>query len=285
MITLVCGVGGITGNSVVSVLAERDVAVRALVHRAERRSAAYGIGAQDVVVADSDDCAALAGALSDVEAIFFVAPTFQESEPRWVSAVLRAAEQAGVERFVYQSVLHPFAPSMPHHLRKAQSEVLVRASQLRWTILQPSMYAQTVLRMRERSSNGQLNVPYDPDSPVTVVDVFDVASCVAEVLSNDADVYGSYELAGPEVQSLRTMAATMNCELNERRKVVQVKPSSVPLPPAWGNQQRDEYALMCNEYGAYGLLCSGTTTAALLGRASTKFADVVVRDVRGRSTP
>ena len=283
MTTLVCGVGGITGGTVVSVLAGRGFPVRALVHRDERRSAALHLGADSAVVADYDDEPALAAAMEGVNAVFFVAPSFQEGEPRWVAAALRAAEAAKIDRFVYQSVLHPFTPSMPHHARKAQSEVEVRASRLRWTILQPAMYAQTVLRVRQRSSAGQLNVPYNPDALFAVVDVRDVAASVAEVLSNDVHVYGSYEIVGPEVQSMRQMATTMNRVLDEQRQVVQVEPGTLPLPDSWGEKQRHEYALMCREYGINGLLGSRSVTMALLDRDPITFADVVARDVRESS--
>lgn len=281
MTTLVCGVGGITGDAVVTELAARDFGTRALVHREERRPAALSLGAGTVAVADYDDEASLAAAMQGIDAVFFVAPSYQEFEPRWVAATLRAAEAAGVSRFVYQSVLHPFTPSMPHHLRKALSEIDVRASNLRWTILQPAMYAQTVLRIRQRSGEGSLSVPYSPDAHFAVVDVRDVAACVAEVVANDLHVFASYEIVGTEVQTLREMAATMNEVLGEQRHVVQVEPDSVSLPPAWGEQQRKEYALMCREYGANGLLGSMSATTGLLGRSTTSFANVVARDVLG----
>ena len=279
MMTLVCGVGGITGDTVTAVLAERGMSVRALVHREQRRSAAAELGADSVVVADYDDEDALATAMVGVEQVFFVAPSYQQDEPRWVAASMRAADAAGVDRFVYQSVLHPFTPSMPHHARKAQAEVAVRASTLNWTILQPAMYAQTVLRVRDRSSPGQINVPYDPDARFTVVDVRDVAACVAEVLSDDAHVFGSYEIVGTGVQTFRELAATMDRALGEYREVVQVEPDSLPLPPSWGDRQREEYALMCAEYGAHGLLGSNVATASLLRRAPATFADVVAREL------
>ena len=285
MRTLVCGTGGITGDTVTSVLAERGFPVRALVHREERRSAAQGLQAESVVVADYDDDAALATAARGMEAVFFVAPSYRTSEPRWVAAVLRAAEAAGVTRFVYQSVLHPFTPSMPHHLRKAESEVTVRGSRLGWRILQPAMYAQTVLRVRERSVEGRIDVPYDPDALFTVVDVRDVAASVAQVLSDDVHAYGTYEIVGTKVQSLRDMAATLNHVLNEQREVVQVRPDTLRLPGSWGPQQKEEYALMCAEYGRNGLLGSRSGTQVLLGREPTTFAEVVRRDVRSATTP
>ncbi|MEF2978955.1 NmrA family NAD(P)-binding protein [Subtercola sp. YIM 133946] len=281
MTTLVCGVGGITGDTVVAFLAEQGFPVRALVHREARREAAVARGAESVVVGDYDDAEALTAAMSGVREVFFVAPSYQEAEPRWVSAALAAAEAAGVDRFVYQSVLHSFTPSMPHHLRKAQSEVAVRASRLAWSILQPAMYAQTVLRVRQRSAEGLISVPYDPDARFAVVDVRDVAACVGAVLADDRHVFGGYEIVGTEVQSLRELAQTMNRVLGEERDVVHVDPGSLPLPPTWGPRQREEYALMCREYGAHGLLGSNSTTAALLGRAPTSFAEVVAREMLG----
>lgn len=284
MTTLVCGVGGITGDTVVSVLADGGLPVRALVHREERRQAALQRGAESVVAADYDDEAALVAAMDDVDAVFFVAPSYRQSEPQWVAATLSAARKAGVTRFVYQSVLHPYTPSMPHHLRKAQSEIIVRESTLDWTILQPAMYAQTVLRIRDRSVPGEMNVPYDPDSRFAVVDVRDLAACVGVVLSDSAHTYGSYEIVGTEVQSVREMAETLNRVLHENRQVVHVDPGTVPLPAAWGERQREEYALMCREYGAHGLLGSTATATALLGRAPATFAEVVSRDARDAST-
>lgn len=277
--TLVCGVGGITGNTVLSVLSARGFTTRALVHREERTQAAVKLGAKSVVIADYDDPASLTSALRGVNSIFFVAASYQEREPLWVSAIVAAAEEAGVERFVYQSVLHPYTPSMPHHARKALSEVEVRASRLEWTILQPTMYAQTVLRVRERSLPQQINAPYDPDTRFAVIDVRDLAECAAEVLSSSDYVYGGYELVGTEVQSFRQMVATMNTATGETREIIQVEPTDRPLPPSWGPRQVEEYALMCGEYSANGLLGSTTTATSLLRRRPTSFADVVEREL------
>ncbi|WP_286901454.1 NmrA family NAD(P)-binding protein [Thermocrispum sp.] len=284
MKVLVCGVGGISGNTVASVLSERGFAVRALVHRPERKDEAAALGAQEVVVADYDDEESVRRAAEGVDAIYFVAASYRESEPRWVEVMLRAATGSGADRFVYHSVLHPYTPSMPHHERKAKAEILVRASGLRWTILQPAMYAQTVLRIRQRSRDGELHVPYDPDAKFAVIDVRDIGACAASVLADDAHVYACYELAGAEIQSVREMAATMDRVLGEPRRIVQVDPKTLPLPPAWGERQRHEYALMCQEYDAHGLLGSSTVAELLLGRKPTPFADVVARDVRDAQT-
>ncbi|GAA3213821.1 SDR family oxidoreductase [Microbacterium terregens] len=278
---LVCGVGGITGDAVSTALADEGFAVRALVHRTERTDAALATGASHVVVADYDDAPSLAHALDGMDAVFFVAPSYLEAEPRWVEATLEAARLAGVGRFVYQSVLHAYTPTMPHHERKARAEVAVRASGLDWTVLQPAMYAQTVLRIRARSGDGRIDAPYDPEARFAVVDVCDVGAAVAAVLGDARHVYGGYELVGTEAHTLRELVAIMNRGFGEERNIFEVAPHSLPLPSTWSERQREEYALMCEEYGRHGLLGSRAALTALLGRSPADFAEVVERAAGG----
>lgn len=276
---LVCGVGGITGNAVLRAVVRRGLTARALVHTESRRQAALDLGAAEVAVADYGDEPAMTAAMAGCQAVYFVAPVYQEAELQWVQTALNAAAAAGTTRFVYHSVLHSYTPSMPHHRRKAESEVAVRASALDWTIVQPAMYAQTVLRIRARSSPGSILVPYDPDARFCVIDVADVADCVAQVLTTAGHDFAGYELAGPEVQTFRQMAAMLNVELGESRVVTRSEPGAGALPPAWTVQQRAEYAAMCAEYDAHGLLGSGNITSWLLGRPATSFVDVVRREL------
>lgn len=276
---LVCGVGGITGDAVLSAVVRRGLTARALVHGQSHRQAAVDLGASEVVVADYSDGAAMEAALTGCDAVYFVAPVYQHAEVQWVETALQAAASAGTTRFVYHSVLHSYTPSMPHHRRKAEAEVAVRASGLSWTIVQPAMYAQTVLRIRARSPAGTVLVPYNPDSRFCVIDVEDVAACAAEILATSGHDYAGYELAGPQVETIRRMAEMVNSVTGESRAVRWSQPDAGTLPVAWTAQQRQEYAAMCAEYDAHGLLGSGGVAAWLLGRPATPFADVVQRDL------
>ena len=60
-------------------------------------------------------------------------------------AAIRAAQSAGVERFVYHSVLHPQVEIMAHHWQKMRVEEQLFESGLSFTILQPAAYMQNVL--------------------------------------------------------------------------------------------------------------------------------------------
>lgn len=281
---LVCGVGGPTGDAVLAALVGRGIPCRAFVHSQSRREAALALGASSVFVGDYDDPATLERAMAAVSGVFFVAPVYQQAEPAWVQNAIEAADSASVEHFVYQSVLHAYTPSMPHHVRKAESEVLLRSSSLQWSVLQPAMYAQTVLRVRARSAPGRLQVPYSPDSAFTVIDVHDIAECVAAVMLEEPHMFATYELAGGEQLSLREMGHAMDQATGEDRIVEQVDPASLDLPDSWSERQREEYALMCAEYNAHGLLGAATTTRYLLGGPPVTFGEVALRELGTRGT-
>lgn len=276
---LVCGVGGITADAVLSALVAAGRPTHALVHRAVRTDAALALGAERVTVGDYDDPSSLATAMRDVESVYFVPPVYDEREPDWVEAAVRAAERAGVRKFVYHSVLHSYTPSMPHHERKARAEVVVRSSALQWTVLQPAMYAQTALRMRAVSPVGQIAVPFDPGSRFTVIDLADVALCAVEALTDARHDYAGYELAGGPAQSFSQMCAAMNRAAGEARTVVRVDPGSVIYHQAWTDRQHAEFAAMCAEYDANGLLGAPTGAAMLLGREPTTFEAVARREL------
>lgn len=64
-----------------------------------------------------------------------------------------------VSRIAYHSVLHSNTLEMPHHIRKAGCERLLRHSPLSWTILQPAMYVQTALGFFDAEA-GTLTPPF-----------------------------------------------------------------------------------------------------------------------------
>ena len=87
--------------------------------------------------------------------------------------VADAAAAAGPARLVFHSVLRPDDARMPHHLRKAEAEALLReALGERLTVLRPAAYHQNLLG---QARSGMLAVPYSLDAPFTNVDLDDVA--------------------------------------------------------------------------------------------------------------
>ena len=145
----------------------------------------------------------LAAALDGARAAYHLAPNVHPDEVGIARRVADAAAAAGLPRFVFHSVLHPEDARMPHHLRKAEAESLLRAALgERVTVLRPSAYHQNLLG---QARSGVVTVPYSPDAPFAAVDLDDVAQVAADALTGDHR-RTALDLAGPEVLTTRQMA-------------------------------------------------------------------------------
>jgi NAD(P)H dehydrogenase (quinone) len=131
----------------------------------------------------------LSHAMAGCDAAYLIAPNMHPDEPAYVRQALEAMHSSGVHRVVYHSVAAPYAPEMPHHLGKAESEDLVRRSGITWTILQPGPYLQNLDLSRT------VRVPYDVQARFGFADLHDVAEAAAVVLLQEGHVGATYELA------------------------------------------------------------------------------------------
>ena len=124
--------------------------------------------------------------------------------------VIAAARSAGVEHFVYHSVLHPQVEAMPHHWLKMRVEEQLFESGLSYTILQPAAYMQNVLaQWNSIVQEGIYPVPYRVETRLGMVDLDDVAEAAAIVLTEAGHAGATYELAGAEALSQIEVAAVL----------------------------------------------------------------------------
>ena len=152
--------------------------------------------------------------------------------------LVRAAEAAGTERFVFFSALGASTRNPARLLRaKALAERAVVASPIAHTIFAPTVvYApgDPFLRLLERLSR----LPVVPISgsgraPVQPIWADDVAECVMAALpfgTHGAEVQGArLELAGPETLTYRQLVALVLRSLDRRRPLVGI-PIAVMRP-------------------------------------------------------
>ena len=119
---LITGGGGKTGRAIVARLAARGEPVRALVRRPEQVEPLLELGAAEAVVGDFYDRTALEQAARGVRAVYHICPNVHPDEIVIGELAIAAAKTAGVEHFVYHSVLHPQTEGMPHHWKKLRVE-------------------------------------------------------------------------------------------------------------------------------------------------------------------
>ncbi|NUQ32124.1 MAG: NmrA family NAD(P)-binding protein [Dermatophilaceae bacterium] len=276
MRVLVIGATGKTGRAVTRALASRGIAVRAAVRSADRQNLAYAAGAQSISVVDLETGAGLVEAVAGVDAVYHLAPNVHPDEAAIAGRVATAAAHARVAHFVFHSVLHPDDALMPHHVRKAQAEHLVRTALPGATVLRPAAYHQNLV---DAARSGRLAVPYSLDSPFTNVDLDDVAEVAALVLTRHGHEGLTYELAGPEVLSVRDQAAVAAEVLGHAVTAEQVSLESWASGPGatLPEQARADLLAMFTAYDRHGLVGEGDTLHRLLGHEPRSWADCLRR--------
>ena len=273
---LVTGAAGKTGLAILRALAQRDEAARALVYRPTYVERARAAGAKDVVVGDMREEDVLTTAVRDVRAIYHVAPNMNPDEVHMGDVALQAARAAGIERFVYHSVLHPQTEAMPHHWNKLRVEEMLFESGLPFTILQPAAYMQNILGNWEAiTTSGLYRVPYPPSTRLTLVDLADVAEVATAVLVEPGHEGATYELAGTPPLSQKEVAETLARVLGRA-----VRAEEWPLD-AWQEQAEaaglSPYAVqtlskMFRYYAAHGFVGNSNVLTHLLHREPTSLA-------------
>ncbi len=278
---LVTGAAGKTGRAVIRALAAKGEVVRALVHRPEQIRSVEALGAQQVVVGDMRVQATMDQAAQGVRAVYHICPNVSSDEVIIGQVAITAARSAGVEHFVYHSVLHPQVEAMPHHWQKLRVEEQLFESGLPYIILQPAAYMQNVLAHWDQIiEQGVYPVPYAVETRLGMVDLEDVAEAAAVVLTEPGHAGAVYELAGVEVLSQAEVATILSQQLGRP-----VRAEAVPLE-TWerraresglGDYQVKTLAKMFRYYECYGFWGNPRVLGWLLGRPPTTFAVFVER--------
>ena len=278
---LITGAGGKTGRTLVKALSKVE-SVAALVHREEQASILTSLGVQNVVVGDLHDRDAIHAAMQGMRAVYHICPNMSPDEAVIGKLVIGEAHAAGVEHFVYHSVLHPQAEMMNHHWQKMRVEEMLFESGLRFTILQPAPYMQNLLGgWKSIVEEGVLRVPYSVESKFSFVDLKDVAEAAKIVLSEPDHKNAVYELVGAPPTSHVEVAEVFEQAL--KRDVRAEKEEIVD----WRSrvQGMSEYAVenlikMFEYYDRWGLVGNPNVLKWLLDREPTSLESFIDRMIK-----
>src|SRR5688572_15382679 len=211
---LITGAGGKTGRALIRTLANFE-SVSAFVHREEHVSMVKTLGAETVVVGDMRDISAIGSAMQGVRSVYHVCPNMSPDEVVIGHLVIEGARKAGVEHFIYHSVLHPQTEKMNHHWQKLRVEEMILESGLPFTILQPAPYLQNLLAgWKSIVEDGLLHVPYSVNSKFSFVDLEDLAEAAKIVLTEPNHANAIYELVGTLPMSHVGVAEILSRVLN-----------------------------------------------------------------------
>ena len=204
---LLTGATGRVGTALLPRLTARGEAVRCLV-RDPRRLGPARVRVQ-IALGDLADPGSFRHALRGVRTVVHLAGAWRDQPAAGLEELnglatwrlLRAAERAGVERFLF---LCPLGAAPQHPLRahraKALAEDAVGAAAMATATLASSLiYAPGDSRPRLLAGPA--------DARVQPISAADVASCLLAVLDRPAAGHERHELAGPQEMSWRGFAA------------------------------------------------------------------------------
>ncbi len=282
---LITGAAGKTGQAVIRALATRGDSVRALVRRSGQAQSIIDLGAREAIAGDMRSRETMEQVTQDVRAIYHICPNMSPDEVAIGQVVIAAARAAGVEHFVYHSVLHPQTEAMPHHWLKLRVEEQLFESGLAYTVLQPAAYLQNILAHWDQIvEKGVYPVPYAAETRLTMVDLEDVAAAAAIVLTEPGHEGATYELAGSDLLS-QTEIATILAEMLHRPVSTQVVPLATWAAGArasgLGDYQVETLVKMFCYYEKYGFTGNAQVLGWLLGHPPTNFSVFVERISQG----
>lgn len=227
-VIVVTGASGFLGRRVVERLAARGDRVVGVARRAKPADLPSGV---DWVSADLGNPgaseAALAKALGGADVVLHLAAVTGKARPaeyrrgniEATEALLRAAERAGVGRFVFvSSIAVSFADRRhyPYSDSKAAAEAIVRSSSLKTTIVRPTMILGAGSPIQE-SLEKLARLPVAPmfgdgKAMVNPIEVDDVAALLV-ALAHEPDAAGAViEVGGPAAYPMSELFARLRAK-------------------------------------------------------------------------
>lgn len=194
---LVTAAHGNQGKLLIPRLLAAGVALRACVRSGESARALRAAGVTDIVVGDMADPAVLARAMHGVQKVYYVGPALHPKERDMGIAAVDAARAAGVQHFVFSSVLHAIITDLVQHEIKRDVEEYLLSSGMEFTILQPANYMLRH-RLKPAFERGVFLLSWALDRYQSMVDLGDVTEVAVAVLAeSDRHAGATYELAAP----------------------------------------------------------------------------------------
>ena len=217
-VILVSGATGTQGGAVARELVSRGYTVRGLTRNpdSEASRALSALGVQ-MVPGNFDDSASLDAALAGAYGAFSVQQyrgVGVEGEIRQSKAFADAAKRAGVEHFVYTSVLYArLGTGVPQFESKREIEDYVRSLDIPYSIIRPAGFMTNLEGAREAANNGIYRTPFPPELATHHIAPRDIGQFVAEAFDHpDTWIGRRLDIVGEQI-SYAGIAAAMGRQI------------------------------------------------------------------------
>lgn len=188
----VTGGTGFVGQAVLDMMADRGIAARALARKVPDNRPEV-----EWIAGNLGDAGALGELVSGTDAVIHIAGLTNNPDPAQfevanvagTAAMLEAAQQAGVNRFVFVSSLSAREPKLSAYgASKAAAEDLVGRSKLDWTTVRPpAVYGPRDTDMFELFRSARYGfIPLPPGGATSMIHVGDLAALLLDLVPSSA---------------------------------------------------------------------------------------------------
>lgn len=143
------------------------------------------------------------------------------------AALIAAAARAGVQRFVFTSILAcDKAVDVPHFHQKYRTEQILAASGMPYTVLRPGGFIDTLLGFQESSlRKGRFPALTDPDAPASTIPSWEVARLLAAAVEHPEAAGRCIDIACAEPTTLRRITSMLSIAMG--------RPIALRTMPNW----------------------------------------------------
>ena len=266
---LITGGTGTVGSEVVKQLAATGAKFRVLARDPKKVPANPNV---EVVKGDLADAASVEAALGGVDKLFLLAnsgPGVTEMQNK----VIDLAKKAGVKHVTRLSVLGADKQS-PVTLAQwhAEGDAHLKASGLKWTILQPGSFMQNALGSAGTVKKDGAMYGSAGEGKHATIDARDIAAAAVKVLTTDGHDGKTYPLTGKEALSYGDIAAKLGKAIGKPVKYVNLPPEQFKGAlvgaglPEW---LAKDYLAMHGHQASGGAAAVDPTLGTLIGNVRT----------------
>ena len=218
---LVTGATGNVGAALVKRLSESGEPVRAFV-RSRRQSQSIASPAIELVEGDFTKTETFVPALAGVDRLFLLIPSSSEVEEQQRNFV-DAAKRSQIKHIVKLSQLGADENASRRFQRyHGAVEKYILKSGVPYTFLRPNLFMQGLFNFSATiSTQGVFYAPAG-DAKVSVVDVRDIASVAAKVLTEPKHESKTYDITGPEALTHADMADQLSKAVGKAIKYIDI---------------------------------------------------------------
>jgi len=204
----ITGATGQLGRLVVEKLKQRVNAEKlvALV-RSPEKAGDLGI---DATTFDYTKPETLAAGLQGVDYLLLISGNEVGQRKAQHENVIHAAREAGIQWIVYTSLLHADTSSLSLAAEHIQTEELLKASGIPYTILRNGWYTENYTASIPGALGAGAFVGSAGEGKISSASRADYAEAAAVVLSSEGHIGKVYELAGDEAYTLKDLAAEIS---------------------------------------------------------------------------